>query len=147
MVELLLPESDANASNKNGQTALMYAARYGNKDLVGLLLPKSDAKATDKQGYTALMYAAFYGTEQMVKILLSKSDAKANNNYDGKTALMYAVRRYGKTKMVELLLPESDVKAVCCQTADDTDSYGYTAIDLAKSFGNSQIVSLLRQYN
>ena len=94
----MLPESDAKASDKNGRTALMYAARYGNKDLVELLLPKSDAKATDKRGYTALMYAAFYGTEQMVEILLPKSDAKASNNYDGKTALMYAARRYGKTR-------------------------------------------------
>ena len=93
------------------------------------------------------MYAAFYGTEQMVEILLPKSDAKASNNYDEKTALMYAVRRYGKNKMVELLLPESDVKAVCCQTADDTGGNGYTALDLAKSFGDSQIVSLLQQYN
>ena len=67
--------------------------------------------------------------------------------YDGITALMYAARRYGKNKMVKLLLPKSDVKAVCCQTDDDTGGNGYTALDLAKSFGNSQIVSLLQQYN
>ena len=82
----MLPKSDAKASNKNGQTALMYAAQYGNKDLLEPLLSKFDAKATDKQGYTALMYVAFYGTEQMVEVLLPKSDANASNNYDGYTA-------------------------------------------------------------
>ena len=66
----------------------MYAARYGNKDLMELLIPKSDVKATDNDGYTALMYAAFYGTEQMVEVLLPKSDANASNNYDGYIALM-----------------------------------------------------------
>ena len=127
MVELLLPNSDAKASNKDGQTTLMYAAQYGNKDLLELLLSKSDAKATDKQGYTALMYSAFYGTERMVEILLPKSDVNARNNHDGKTALLYAARRYGTNKI--------------------TEGNGNTILDLAKSFGNSQIVSFLQQYN
>ena len=64
------------------------------------------------------------------------SDAKATNHY-GESALIMAARS-GNAKSVELLLPFSDPKA--------TGLHG-TALDLAISSGNNQIVRLLKQHS
>ena len=54
MVKILLPESDATATDSLGYTALMMAAYNNNTEMVKLLLPKSDVKATNKWGQSAL---------------------------------------------------------------------------------------------
>ena len=140
MVEILVPVSDGNATNQNGDTPLILAVKEGNEKIVQLVLPISDAKRTDPyDGETALIYAARWKSEKMVEILIPVSDAKASNN-DGETALMGAAKK-GNVKSVELLIPVSDIKAI--------NNYGKTALDIAKiiakSSGNDQIVELLQQ--
>ena len=100
---LLANGADAQATNINGQTALMIAAENGNEKLAELLLPKSNAKANNKYGDTALMIAAYYyyGNKRVVELLLPKSDAKATDNH-GLTALDYA-KSYGHKQIVRLL--------------------------------------------
>ena len=63
---LLLPKSDAKATNNNGNTALMYAVLGKKAKLVELLLPKSDTKATDNYGFTDLTYVRCNGWKQKV---------------------------------------------------------------------------------
>jgi ankyrin repeat protein len=84
-VELLLPWSDANASERDGETALMLAA-FGHPKCVELLLPVSDPRACDADGWTALMWAASSGNEKCVELLLPHSDATAATE-NGLTAL------------------------------------------------------------
>lgn len=85
LVELLLPWSDAEASDRDGETALMLAA-FGHPTCVELLLPVSDPSAGDTDGWTALMWAASSGNEQCVALLLPFSDVTATNQ-SGVTAL------------------------------------------------------------
>ena len=72
MVELLLPKSDAKATNQYGQSALILAARSGNVKSVELLLPFSDPKASSYQG-TALDLANSGGHNQIVRLLKQHS--------------------------------------------------------------------------
>lgn len=90
-VELLLPWSDAGASDRDGETALMLAA-FGHPRCIELLLPVSDPMARDGDGWTALMWAASSGSEQCVALLLPHSDATAATD-SGMTALDIA-RKY-----------------------------------------------------
>lgn len=77
-VEFLLPWSDAKASERDGETALMLAA-FGHPNCVELLLPFSDPLAGDTDGWTALMWAASSGNEKCVALLLPHSDVTAAN--------------------------------------------------------------------
>lgn len=84
-VEMLIPWSDARASDRDGETALMLAA-FGHPNCVELLLPVSDPMAGDTDGWTALMWAASSGNERCVELLLPLSDVTATNQ-SGVTAL------------------------------------------------------------
>ena len=84
-VNLLLPWSEAGASDRDGETALMLAA-FGHPACVELLLPVSEAMAGDADGWTALMWAASSGNEKCVELLLPHSDASATS-HSGVTAL------------------------------------------------------------
>lgn len=85
LLRLLLPLSDPNASDRDGETALMLAA-FGHPACVELLLPVCDGLASDGDGWTALMWAASSGSERCVELLLPHSDAAAVNG-SGLTAL------------------------------------------------------------
>lgn len=76
LVELLVPWSDATASNRDGETALMLAA-FGHPKCVELLLPLGNPLACDADEWTALMWAASSGSERCVELLLPHSDVKA----------------------------------------------------------------------
>jgi len=84
-VELLLPWSDAKASDRDGETVLMLTA-FGHPHCVELLIPVSDPLAGDTDGWTALMWAALSGNEQCVTLLLPHSNVTATNQ-SGVTAL------------------------------------------------------------
>ncbi|MDE1762442.1 MAG: ankyrin repeat domain-containing protein [Candidatus Micrarchaeota archaeon] len=79
---------DLDATNKDGCTALMWAAWNGQLDSVSMLLDKgADINLRDLKGTTALMYATSLGYSDIVRVLLERgADTKINNN-DGKTAL------------------------------------------------------------
>jgi ankyrin repeat protein len=97
---LLRNGADANATNNNGETALMFAARKGDDEMVEILLPKSDAKAVPNSGYTALMLAAKYGNVKMVERLLPKSDPKATNCTGGKKLPMILQKNTNAIKLL-----------------------------------------------
>lgn len=73
-VRLLLPLSDPQASDRDGETALMLAS-FGHPSCVELLLPVSDPHAQDGDGWTALMWAASSGSQTCIDMLLPHTDA------------------------------------------------------------------------
>ncbi|XP_059142083.1 uncharacterized protein LOC131929753 [Physella acuta] len=69
--ELLIKSgADINIVNKNGWSALMYAARSGAKETVELLMESGcDVLAVNKEGDNALAIASKYGNEEIVQYL------------------------------------------------------------------------------
>ena len=120
---------DVNASDKDGVTALMFAARAGNVEIVKYLVSRGayvNAKRKEEpfMGKTVLMYAAESGNIETVKYLVSLgADVKAKTN-KGTTVLMFAAQS-GNIETVKYLVSlGADVKA--------KDKDGKTALDHAK---------------
>ncbi|ESU38102.1 Ankyrin repeat protein [Giardia duodenalis] len=110
----------ANLRDKDGKTALMYAAESGHTDIVNLLLDKEACKG-DNQGRTALMYAVAAKSYECAKVLFLKEAKMATNSkhrHKGTTALMVAAR----TNDVEL------VKILMDKEANLTRDDGVTAL-------------------
>ena len=74
---LLAYRADVNAANSDGNTSLIYAARYNHPEVVKeLLTPQSlqapiDIDAQNKLGQTALYWAAAKGNEEVVRRLIA----------------------------------------------------------------------------
>ena len=75
--DLLAYRADLNAANKDGNTALIYAARYNHPQVIKMmLLPQTmqtplDVNAQNKAGETALYWGAAKGNVEVVKRLLA----------------------------------------------------------------------------
>lgn len=75
--DLLAYRADLNAANKEGNTALIYAARFNHPEVIKmLLLPQTmqtplDVNAQNKAGETALYWGAAKGNVEVVKRLLA----------------------------------------------------------------------------
>ena len=75
--DLLAYRADLNAANKDGNTALIYAARFNHPEVIKmLLLPQTmqtplDVNAQNKTGETALYWGAAKGNVEVVKRLLA----------------------------------------------------------------------------
>lgn len=63
-------DTDVNAADEQGNTALIEAARYGHDDVArALLAAGANAKARDRNGKTALMLAVEGGHDDVVRAL------------------------------------------------------------------------------
>ena len=69
-----MPGIEVNAADKDGNTALIWAAANGEVEAVKELLrnEKVDVNAANKNGYTALILAAANGKVEVVKVILDK---------------------------------------------------------------------------
>jgi tetratricopeptide (TPR) repeat protein len=87
------PGQDVNATNRDGQTPLHYAAWEGHVDCLQLLLDAdADVNATNSSGQAPLHLAAWYGKDDAVEWLLArKADVNAQDA-GGETALHHATR-------------------------------------------------------
>ncbi|MFL9880299.1 ankyrin repeat domain-containing protein [Herbaspirillum rhizosphaerae] len=128
------PGVDLEVKAKNGDTALMVAAFYGNQRVVKLLLDKE--VEVNRPGWAALHYAAINGNPNIIKQLLDASayiDAESPD--DKMTPIMLAAVR-GRTAAVRLLKEEgADI------TLKNVD--GMTALDLARHFDQKDVVEEL----
>lgn len=134
--QLLSHGADANARDKNGETALFHFSGSRSEALEFLLTHGANVNATDKYGSTALMRAVQNDLEFVVRALL---DHGANVNAlckNHKTALLLAVE-YDYEDIVRLLLdrPDLDVRA--------TTLSGNSVLMEAVQVGNVDIVGAL----
>ena len=97
--------ADINLQNKDGNTALIYAIRENNIEMVKLLLLEkgADTNLQNKDGNTALIYAIRENNIEMVKLLLEQGANTNLQNKDGNKGLMYAIRE-NNIEIVKLLL-------------------------------------------
>ncbi|CAG8540233.1 1726_t:CDS:2, partial [Racocetra persica] len=94
-----------NMVNKQGQTALIYAAKYGNLEPIKLLLEYgADINQTDFEGNTALHYAAAWERFDAVTILIERGCQFAVKNHSGWTALDYSYSMELKSHLQECAL-------------------------------------------
>jgi ankyrin repeat protein len=145
IIELLLPEMTPeviNQANTDGEALLHYAARRGDKDVVGLLLAKDgiDVNKADKNGLTALHGSVDRGDKDVVGLLLDKYsyEYKVDVNQadkDGWTALRFAVAK-GHKDLVDLLVNKG-------ADLNQADKEGRTALHYAAKSGETDLVALL----
>ncbi|XP_046563153.1 serine/threonine-protein phosphatase 6 regulatory ankyrin repeat subunit B-like isoform X2 [Haliotis rubra] len=92
-VKLLLPLSDVNAQDSNGNTALHFSSLSDEPhchEMIQALLEKGGAvEIKNKKGETPLHYAAWNQCTVCVKLLLPVSDVNAQDS-DGNTALHFS---------------------------------------------------------
>ena len=137
IVQILIKAgADVNATDKNGQTPLKIAARYGNVAMANILI-KADANvnAADKNGRTPIRMAARYGNVAMVS-MLTKAGADVNAaDKNGRTPIRMATG-YGYKVVVSMLIKAgADVNAA--------DRYGSTPLHLAAEKGHKNVALLL----
>ena len=115
-----------------GWTALMYAVARGHTK-VAKLLAAHEGGMQDTDGETALMSAAKKDHSECVRLLIKREACMQKNS--GWTALMWAAFQ-NKPKCARLLAKkERDMKS----------AEGETALDIARKWGRTEIVSILRK--
>ncbi len=122
----------------HGYTALMYASKNGNFEMVNYLLSKgakSNIKIAD--GRTALHLAAAYGSKKCIYELLSTGDVFVTDKDDyGCTPLDLAIQNKNEQTIYALerwdqLLPPEDEELVEVQVEEDVpEEYTKTPIDI-----------------
>jgi ankyrin repeat protein len=168
VINLLQRGMDVNTVDPQGTSLLMYAARFGNVELLEFLL-KNRASVLKKNRYgdTALLLAALGGHLEAVRRLVS---AGAPLDQPGWTPLIYASFQ-GHADVIQFLADQGadvDAQADNGMTAlmiaarnghkevasvllaagadpDIVDQQDQSALDIAQKSGNTQIVDLLRQ--
>jgi len=130
---LIAHKANLNARDKQGRTALMYAATKGRAAVAGLLIGsearhKADANLKDMKGRTALMEAASDGKAEILQLLLTYGKVNIDTkDKQGRTALMEAAGNLQLIAARILLADHVDVNA--------RDKQGRTALSLVPSMG------------
>ena len=131
--------TDVNAKDGNGMTALHYAIIKGYPKLLDKLLAREDIEvnSTDGNGFTALHHAIIKGSTDLVDKLLVREDIKVNiKDGDGLTPLHHAVmQRFGYA--VERLLAHKDIDI------EVEDEKGRTALALANELEYEELANLI----
>jgi ankyrin repeat protein len=141
IVELLLQKgAKVNMKNRAGETALMFAAKFGCVQACRLLLDKrADVNAqTKNEKFTALMMAVMNDKYYTAELLLAQPGInKDAQTAEGNTALMIAVCLYYKG-IVRLLL-EYKVNTSL------RNNKGEAACDIAKKKAATAFLPYVRQ--
>jgi ankyrin repeat protein len=96
-----------NASNRNGDTALILAARNGSESMVSLVLgSKADVDRTNRNGETALVVAVQLRNVKVAKQLLAAGADPDKADYSGHTARDYAKRDDRDPRVQQLFAPK-----------------------------------------
>jgi uncharacterized protein len=135
-VRALIGDSDVNAAQADGMTALHWAARHDEVDTARTLIASSaNPKAENRYGVTPLSLACTNGSTAMITLLL---EAGADPNAalrGGETPLMTAART-GKIGAVKALLSRG-------ATVDAKLPQGQTALMWAAADGHFEVVEAL----
>lgn len=135
----MLPDTDVQQTNDKGKTALMAAAKLGDKDLLEALL-KRGLSLQDRSltGGTALMYAALGNKLDMIVYLQRRvpgADYRDAQSTNGWTAIMIAAAK-GFDEAVKILVDDG---------ADPwlADAYQWSPLMRAIDNRHSKVVSYL----
>ena len=131
---------DVNSRDKDGSTALMYAAYNGHVDVMReLILKGASINLQDSNGRTALMMASSGPFPAAVKILLDhQADPNITDREEHFTALMYAAAE-GQTEIVRMLITyKADPKL--------KDIDGDNALTFAQNNGHKELVKILEPF-
>ena len=132
-VLLARPETDVNALNQAGESALMMAALKGN--LAGAELLLARGAKVNQSGWSPLHYAAAGPDSKMVQLLIDRGADVEAASPNGTTPLMMAAQ-YGSEASVDLLLSHgADLKRRNERNLD--------AIDFARLSGRDWLVKKL----
>lgn len=140
---LARPETNMNAQDDNGNTALMIAAAGAQEEIVRLLIAHgANVEIQNNKGINALITAVIAGYKNIVELLIPKRNHRAatarmvnakDNN--GVTALMVASEN-GERDIAELLIQSG-------ARINEVDKHGRTALMAAASKDHAGIAELL----
>ncbi len=131
---LMEHQPKSNLKNNKGNTALHYAASFGDMEIVDYLLYYDFSVATikNKENHTALYYALMHNHETIVDLFLEKI---ANQEWS----------KYHMAWIIELLFWQpSKAHAFLAKYKDKTDSYGRTLLFFVKD-DSIEIAKILLQ--
>jgi len=134
---------DVQATDFNGNTAIVWAARRGHEGVVRVLLELSDVNPdkVDKRRRSPLLLAAENGHEGVVRILLERSDANPNTMDDwSRTPLLLAAENRHEG-VVRILLERKDVNP------NRAAKWSRTPLLLAAENRHEGVVKILLEWN
>ena len=109
---LVRGDSDIDAVEADGTTALHWAAHFGDAELVrALLAAGADATAANRYGMTPLQLAAVEGNVAVIEALLAAGANASGALPEGETVLMTAARTGSPEALRALLAHGADVEA------------------------------------
>ena len=138
-VKLLLPSSNINHKNTDGQTCIHFAMSIFNKEIIEELLSSDDIDINkqDNDGNTPLHIAIREKNEDAVELLLKRSDIIFSlTNSAGQTPLHYAALS-GTAKILKAIL------AIDASAINDRDGSSKTPLLLAVDSGDPEKVQAL----
>lgn len=134
-------DTDVNAADDTGRTALHVAAQRGHAGMVELLLARPDIRVNVKNhmGWTPLAMGAFGGHIEVVRLLLARPDLEVNYvDQDRQTPLFHAVSA-GHAETVRMLLGDTRTNVGITSRPARV-----TASEMAEALGFTEIADLIR---
>ena len=134
---LIAAGANVNASNSDGDTAMMLAAANGHTEIARLLIVSgANIDNKDSIGRTELMLVARNGHREIAQLLIAAgADVNSRANYSLLTALLYATEN-GHKEIAQLLINAgADVNSL--------DIFDYSALMRSAYWGQKTMVRLL----
>ncbi|KAK6346840.1 hypothetical protein TWF696_006947 [Orbilia brochopaga] len=132
-------DTDWDVQDSEGLTALCWAIKNQNTDIVDLILRQNvDTNIMDNDDRSAISFASEFGLHGVIDALLRQPTMDLNipAQSSGKTALMYAAEN-GHKECVKLILYQTFLHL------NNQDLEGNSALKLAAKRGHCEIVKLL----
>ena len=129
---------DVDITDRDGRTALIWAAKNGHSDVVRVLLiqAKIDVNKTNAYGDTALLWASRNGHVQVVVHLIGHSDIDINQVDSGGRTALYKASQSGHFKVVKLLCSHSKILV-----NKGEPEFGETPLYMAAKNGHFNVVN------
>ena len=136
-VRTLASKADVNAAGPDGTTALHWAARSDDLEIVRLLIARgADVRATNRYGITPMWQAALNGNAQIIEALAAAGAPVDAALASGETPLLVAART-GKVESVRALVE----RGANVNRAENV--FGQTPLMLAAAENNAEVCKLL----
>ena len=142
------PGLNINWSDKDQWTALHHASIYGHAEVVKVLLahPGINVNCKDEDGSTPFSFDCWNGNVSVVCVLLKDPRVDVTMaDKDGQTPLWGASYK-GKHEVVEWLIASDRYLGDIKNTKGKLFGEEYTALEIARQQGKSEVVTLLERF-